>query len=221
MRTEKENKRSEKRFRPGQLTGAMLVQYIMALIGVAMLVFVAGVLSWRVRNYLGNREMYNWVYRALEWMSNQVLLVILALCLGGWAIVTYHYLARPIRYLDEMTKAAEQLIERPEKPVALPYALRGEEALLNELREKSLHRAEQQRREGIQDARHLHELSRGAGKAAEELSRELNQRAQSGAALDAEVLEKLRWIEGQIRMIYDLTGETQRETVSASDSEEA
>lgn len=146
MHTGKENGRAGKHFRPGQMTGAMLVQYIMALVGVAMLVFVAGVLSWRVRNYLGNREMYNWVYRALQWMSDQVLLVILALCLGGWAIVTYHYLARPIRYLDEMTKAAEQLIEKPEKPVSLPYALRGEEALLNELQEKSLHRAEQKRR---------------------------------------------------------------------------
>ena len=72
MHTGKENGRAGKHFRSGQMTGAMLVQYIMALVGVAMLVFVAGVLSWRVRNYLGSREMYNWVYRALQWLSDQM-----------------------------------------------------------------------------------------------------------------------------------------------------
>ena len=218
MHTWKEKGRAGKHFRPGQMTGAMLVQYIMALVGVAMLVFVAGVLSWRVRNYLGNREMYNWVYRALQWMSDQVLLVILALCLGGWAIVTYHYLARPIRYLDEMTKAAEQLIEKPEKPVSLPYALRGEEALLNELREKSLHRAEQKRQDATLDTRHLHELARSAGMAAQELIREVDRQARNGDVPEQQTVEKARWIEGQIRMLYDLTAEPEQENVNASSS---
>lgn len=150
-------------------------------------------------------------------MSDQVLLVILALCLGGWAIVTYHYLARPIRYLDEMTKAAEQLIEKPEKPVSFPYALRGEAALLNELREKSLHRVQQKRQDATLDTRHLHELA-GARNGRTGADPGGGSAGRNGDVPEQQTVEKARWIEGQIRMLYDLTAEPEQENVNASSS---
>ena len=41
----------------------------------------------------------------------------------GWTWITYRFIARPLRYLDLVTSAAEQLAHPDESPIVLPDAL--------------------------------------------------------------------------------------------------
>ena len=61
-------------------------------------------------------------------------------------------------------------------------------------------------------------MARSAGMAAQELIREVDRQARNGDVPEQQTVEKARWIEGQIRMLYDLTAEPEQENVNASSS---
>ena len=56
----------------------------------------------------------------------------------GWTWITYRFIARPLRYLDLVTSAAEQLAHPDESPIVLPDALADTEYELNLVRERAL-----------------------------------------------------------------------------------
>ena len=61
-----------------------------------------------------------------------------AALLLGWAVITYFFISRPLRYLDEVVSAAEQLISPSSEPIVLSSAMFYTEGELNQIREKAL-----------------------------------------------------------------------------------
>ena len=61
--------------------------------------------------------------------------------LAGWLVISYRFLSRPLRYLEELTAAAEQLSRPTEEPIVLPEAMSAAAAQLNRFREQALRNA--------------------------------------------------------------------------------
>lgn len=61
--------------------------------------------------------------------------------IGGWVALTYYYLCKPLRYVDELIKAAESLAATNENPIQLSPALSNVQNNLNLVREQALRNA--------------------------------------------------------------------------------
>ncbi len=59
----------------------------------------------------------------------------------GWMVCTVFFLRRPLRYLDELVYAAEDLTRDPDRSILLPEELREVQDHLNHAREKALRAA--------------------------------------------------------------------------------
>lgn len=59
----------------------------------------------------------------------------------GWVILTYHFIGKPLHYLDELIAAAEMLSVPGEAPISLSPALKEVQDSLNLAREQSLRNA--------------------------------------------------------------------------------
>ncbi len=59
----------------------------------------------------------------------------------GWMALTYYFVCKPLRYVDELIAAAEALAAPGEAPIQLSSALRNVQDNLNLVREQALHNA--------------------------------------------------------------------------------
>lgn len=130
--------RTEKsRARRSRLTRQLLIQYVMtvvAFVSVFVILFfaarwIAGRITWSAGDPL---------YRLLKWMQEYVQLWGGAIVLAGWAFITYRYISKPLRYLDEIVAASEQLASPDERPIVLPGAIKNIQDELNLVREQAL-----------------------------------------------------------------------------------
>lgn len=120
--------------------GRLWLQYILTLLGWAVLVALA--------IYLGRSILSQWTwygtetfYPLLHWIWQYVFLVCGLTVLAGWLVISYLFLSRPLRYLEELTAAAEQLSRPTEEPIVLPEDMSAMEARLNFFREQALRNA--------------------------------------------------------------------------------
>ena len=74
----------------------------------------------------------------IHWAHQNVLLLGIVLTLGGWLVISYFFIARPVRYLNELVDAAEKLARPGEDPIVLSAAMKETEAQLNLFRERAL-----------------------------------------------------------------------------------
>ena len=74
----------------------------------------------------------------IHWAHQNVLLLGIVLTLGGWLVISYFFIARPVRYLNELVNAAEKLARPGEDPIILSAAMKETEAQLNLFRERAL-----------------------------------------------------------------------------------
>ena len=89
------------------------------------------------RTWYGNEPFYP----LLHWMWDYVFLTCGLSVLAGWLVISYRFLSRPLRYLEELTAAAEQLSHPTEEPIVLPEAMSAAAAQLNRFREQALRNA--------------------------------------------------------------------------------
>jgi len=113
------------------------MQYILSL-----LAWAAGV---AVTVYLGRSILKQWtwygdepLYPFLHWAWDNVVPLCGLTVAAGWLVISYRFISRPIRYLNELVNAAEQLARPGEDPIVLPAALRETESQLNLFRERAL-----------------------------------------------------------------------------------
>ena len=59
----------------------------------------------------------------------------------GWLLISYHFLSKPLRYLDELITASEQLAQPGEDPIVLPSSMKNIQDELNLVREQALRNA--------------------------------------------------------------------------------
>lgn len=136
----KEKQHKKRRSRGGQITRSILIRYTFCLVlfegAFATAVIVARSLCGLVTWY-SNNPIY-WILKVLE---GTMLVWIPAVCLLGWTIITYYYIAKPVKYLNEVIEAAQQLTNDPEEPIELSSSLRNVEDELNLVREEALRNA--------------------------------------------------------------------------------
>ena len=78
------------------------------------------------------------LYRFLNWVRDYIFFVGMAVVLLGWVVISYFFIARPVRDLELLLAGAEQLTRPGEEPIHLPGSLKNAEDQLNLAREQAL-----------------------------------------------------------------------------------
>ncbi len=114
-----------------------LLQYVLTLLAFTALYFFLVSFFWQFFSQFTWQET-NPVYRFLQWVKSYLILWTMIILGGGWLVITYIYLCKPLRYLDELAAAAEQLAHPDEIPIHLPSGIKHIEDKLNLAREQAL-----------------------------------------------------------------------------------
>lgn len=83
---------------------------------------------------------YAWdpLYQFLNWVRDYIVFVCMLVILLGWVAISYSFIARPMRLVDTLAAAAEQLAQPGEEPIELPEPMEDLEGQLNAVRERAL-----------------------------------------------------------------------------------
>ena len=82
------------------------------------------------------------LYDLLTWVRDYAFFVFALTILLGWVVISYFFIARPVRQMEELTAAAEQLAAPGEEPIRLSSGLGEAEGQLNAARETALRNAQ-------------------------------------------------------------------------------
>ena len=122
------------------LSRQILFQYILSLLaycaGLPIVTFLA-VLIVSSRTWYGSEPIYPF----LDWARNYFgVLFVLALIFGLF-VITIYFIRKPLRYMDALVGASQQLAQNPERPIELPDLLAPVTDRLNAVRQESLRSA--------------------------------------------------------------------------------
>ncbi len=131
--------KQKRRYR-SQLSRQLLLQYLLALIGFAAGFVFLVLAAWSLCRSL------TWypespLYRLLRWCREYILLVTGLFILTGWVAITYYFISKPLRYLDELVAASGQLASPDDTPITLPGAMKNVQDELNLVRQQALRSA--------------------------------------------------------------------------------
>lgn len=123
-----------------QLSRQLLLQYLLALIGFAAGFVFLVLAAWSLCRSL------TWypespLYQLLRWCKEYILLVAGLFILAGWVAITYYFISKPLRYLDELVAASGQLASPDDTPITLPGAMKNVQDELNLVRQQALRNA--------------------------------------------------------------------------------
>lgn len=118
----------------------LLAMYIISIIGFVFLLCVAAYIAYYIceeRIWYGTETLYP----LLSWIHGHLIQVIIAISVIGAVGITYYFISEPLRYLDAVVVASEQLAHPTEEPIVLPQAMQNVEDELNLVREQALRNA--------------------------------------------------------------------------------
>ncbi len=123
-----------------QMTRQILFQYFLSLIGFVTALVLFVILAWRIS------RLFVWqpedpLYLILHFIKEYILFFLLIACFIGWALITYYFISKPMRYLDEIVAASKQLSAPTAEPILLPAAMKNVQDELNLFREQALRNA--------------------------------------------------------------------------------
>lgn len=126
--------------RRSQITRQLLMQYIVTFLG-----FVAGftlvvLLAWQFCG-LFTWQPYDPLYIFLSAIQRNMLFWGGGILLVGWSIITYRFIQKPLRYLDEIIAASEALAKPTDELIMLPDTMKNVQDELNLVREQALRNA--------------------------------------------------------------------------------
>lgn len=141
-----DSKHSEKKIRNAssrRTSWQILFAYGMSLVlfaSVCIILFYFGYLLYLYYRKLTNDEssLLFWFAQILRETS---ILWIITIGLTGWILLTRYFVCKPLRYLDDLANAAEELATPGETPIRLPSALKDMENSLNLVRVQALKNA--------------------------------------------------------------------------------
>lgn len=118
----------------------LLMQYVISIIGYVVGVMLFVFVAWRFC------MMFIWqpddpLYILLQTVKEYIILFLGITFLIGWVFITYYFISKPLRYLDEVVVATEQLVVPSNEPIVLPNEMFYAENELNRVREKALDNA--------------------------------------------------------------------------------
>lgn len=116
--------------------GMSLVLFTVA----CLILFYFGYILYTYYRKLTNDEssLLFWFAQILRETLN---LWIITIALVGWVVLTRYFICKPLRYLDQLVKAAEELAMPGEATIRLPSALKDVENSLNLVRAQALRNA--------------------------------------------------------------------------------
>ena len=122
-----------------QLTGQVFGNYILALVIYVAALFGILAIGWSAS--INTSWQPSSIYYILQWVKDWIIAIMIILILIGWIIITLRFMTRPLRYLDELVDASEQLANPSEEPIRLSKAMKSVEDELNLVRESALRNA--------------------------------------------------------------------------------
>lgn len=122
------------------LTRRIMVQYLLALAGFCVVYVLFIFVAWQIYSGI-NWNTYDLIYRLVQFAKDYVLLFLGIPALLGWAFITYRFMAKPLRYLDEVVAASAQLAAPDGAPIILPDVMKQIQDELNAVRERALQNA--------------------------------------------------------------------------------
>lgn len=132
----------EKRFHRyrSRLTRQMIFRYMLTMLGFWVGFILVVIFAWWI---CSRRVWYETdpMWWALNWVRANLIPIIATFCLLGWFGITCYYMAKPMRYLDEIIFAAEHLAQAAEEPILLPPAMKDVEYEMNRVRSQALKNA--------------------------------------------------------------------------------
>lgn len=120
-----------------RITRRILWQYFLAIVGFVTVFFV---LFFAAHRMLTSRVWFyeDPLYRVLHFISEYIIIFISIPLIAGWAVITYIFIGRPLRYLDEVIVASEKLANPNEEQIILSEAMKTVQDDLNEVRENAV-----------------------------------------------------------------------------------
>lgn len=131
-----------------RISRRIMLRYILSLIGFVLGLILFVFICWFL---CGLRIWYDYepLYKLLVLVESYLAPIMAVIIMIGWAFITYRFMNRPLRYLDEIVNASGQLITSREEPVRLSAILVEVEQQLNRFRLQGL-QAETMAREAEQ-----------------------------------------------------------------------
>ncbi len=80
----------------------------------------------------------NPLYRFLIWVRDYIVFVCMIVVLIGWVCISYHFIAKPNRYLQALMDASRRLAQPTPERILLPDGMQEAENQLNLVREEAL-----------------------------------------------------------------------------------
>ena len=126
--------------RHSQLSRQILLQYLLSIAGTGILYILLVFLLWLIsRSFVW--QPWDPLYQPLQWVKDNFILVFTGTLIVIWAVITYLFIKRPLRYLDQMIEAAKQLAAPNEQEILLPKAMKAVQDEMNLVREQALRNA--------------------------------------------------------------------------------
>ena len=130
---------ADKQTYQSQISRQLLVQYVLSLIAFSIGLVILILMAWSFFSSFIWQDTV--VYRILRWFKDYIIFWTGLLMLIGWLLISYHFLSKPLRYLDELITASEQLAQPGEDPIVLPSSMKNIQDELNLVREQALRNA--------------------------------------------------------------------------------
>ncbi|HWK24907.1 MAG TPA: HAMP domain-containing sensor histidine kinase [Ureibacillus sp.] len=122
----------------GHLSRDLILRYILVQLIFLIVLAIVFIISYNL--YLAS-EIYNNLsfWRLFYWLPENLYIVLCIIIFIGWCLITYRFFQIPIRYLDEIIRAAEQLVTPEDTPIRLIPAMKYVEDKMNLVRQQALH----------------------------------------------------------------------------------
>lgn len=130
----------QKNVRRSQLSRQLLAQYMITLLGFAAGLAVLLLLAWQFCHFF-TWQPDNPVYIFLNRIENSINVWVIGVLLIGWIFITYRFFQKPLRYLDQIITASEQLASPTDEMIVLPNTMKEVQDELNLVREQALRSA--------------------------------------------------------------------------------
>lgn len=120
-----------------KITRKILFQYFLSLAAFAFVFLFLLFFGWQAVSGMTWYESQP-LYWILRWVREYLLLVVGFIFLCVWAAMSYHFISRPLKYLDEIIAASGKLASPTTTPILLPDAMKYVQDELNQVREQAL-----------------------------------------------------------------------------------
>ena len=114
--------RKKKRGLDNALSRQILFQYLLSLLAYCIglpLICLLGVMIVSSRTWYGTELIYPF----LDWVRNYFQLLFLIALIVGLLFITVYFIRKPLRFIDNLVEASQQLAREPTRPIELPELL--------------------------------------------------------------------------------------------------